>query len=705
MSDFSDELKPAEPQAPAILEQERSRSNLSVDQLAQHLLSRGGFLERQGKILQVIENRPIFSKKNQLNLARPDRYQLSLARSKELRRLAVQHGWSPDDYRMAQYLVGEVSPYAIHNSMFITSVREQCNPEQMKYWLPKAENWEIIGAYSQTELGHGSNVRGIETIATWNNDTKDFTIHSPTLTAAKWWNGSLGRTANHAIVIAQLLLPENGKLKSYGPHQFIVQIRDMKTNRPLDGVVIGDIGTKFGYSFMDNGYMLFKNFKVPHSALLSKYTGVSLDGKYIKPENQAIVYGSMTFIRASIIMESRLVLARACTVAVRYLSIRRQFSDRDAPGGPELSVLDYPTVQIRILPLLAATYALHYTGEAMFKLYWDTRADIEQKGDMSRLAELHAASSGLKACCTLLVADGSETCRRALGGHGFGGGSGLIPLVTDHLDKPTVEGDSWMISQQTAAYLIKRMTAAVEGKCSEPIDSQFQTYLQEKTRGTQRQYDVYNKPADVVAAFKDRVSHLAYKAYEARIVQKQSWTNLMIDLHRMAIAHSESILIENFHAAVFGAANLSQETPQLDGSARAVMQDLFRLFALTTISTNSTDFLLSSALTPSHLATLTSTIQALMSAIRPHAVRLVDAWSIPDYLLDSALGRKDGDVYNALWKKAHLENPLNLNTFNPDYRTEEIIMGEGEVRARRRIEAMAQGLEGHEQRGSGKSKL
>ncbi|KAF2752348.1 acyl-CoA oxidase [Sporormia fimetaria CBS 119925] len=701
MSDFSDELRPAEPQAPTILAAERSRSNIGVEQLSQHLLSRGGFLERQSKILRVIENRPIFSKKNQLNLARPDRYQLSLARSKELRRLAVQHGWNQDDYRVAQYLVGEVSPYAIHNSMFITSIREQCNPEQMKHWLPLAENWEIIGAYSQTELGHGSNVRGIETTATWNNETKDFTIHSPTLTAAKWWNGSLGRTANHAIVIAQLLLPENGKLRSYGPHQFIVQIRDMKTNRPFDGIVIGDIGTKFGYSFMDNGYMLFKNFKVPHAALLSKYTGVSLDGKYIQPKNQAIVYGSMTFIRASIIMDSRLVLARACTVAVRYLSIRRQFADRDV-GGPELSVLDYPTVQVRILPLLAATYALHYTGEAMFKLYWDTRADIEQKGDLSRLAELHAASSGLKACCTLLVADGSETCRRALGGHGFGGGSGLIPLVTDHLDKPTVEGDSWMISQQTAAYLIKRMTAAVSGKCSEPIDTQFATYLRTKQQQQSRHYDIYNNEADILAAFQDRVSHLAHKAYESRIVAKKSWTELMIDLHRLAIAHSESILIENFYNAAFGN---QAPSPSIDTSTRAVMQDLFRLFALTTIDAKSTEFVLSGALDTEKLTILTTRVQQLMKAIRPHAVRLVDAWAIPDYLLDSALGKEDGDVYNALWKKAHLENPLNLEVFNPDFRSEEIVMGEGEQRARERMERLALGVEGHEQREGGKAKL
>jgi acyl-CoA oxidase len=70
-------------------------------------------------------------------------------------------------------------------------------------------------------------------------------------------------------------------------------------------------------------------------------------------------------------MHARLVLARAVTVAIRYLSIRRQFKDRDATGHnePETAVLDYSTVQIRVIPLLAATFALHYSGKAMGDLY------------------------------------------------------------------------------------------------------------------------------------------------------------------------------------------------------------------------------------------------------------------------------------------------------------------------------------------------
>jgi acyl-CoA oxidase len=64
-----------------------------------------------------------------------------------------------------------------------------------------------------------------------------------------------------------------------------------------------------------------------------------------------------------------------------------------------------------------------------------------------------------------------------------------------------------------------------------------------------------------------------------------------------------------------------------------------------------------------------------MAEIRPHAVNLVDSWYIPDFLLDSALGRYDGKVYEDLFNRAHRLNPLNEITFNTDYRSEQLVRG------------------------------
>lgn len=51
--------------------------------------------------------------------------------------------------------------------------------------MPRIDSWSIIGAYAQSELGHGSNVRGLECQAKYDPRTKEFVIHSPTLTASK----------------------------------------------------------------------------------------------------------------------------------------------------------------------------------------------------------------------------------------------------------------------------------------------------------------------------------------------------------------------------------------------------------------------------------------------------------------------------------------------------------------------------------------
>lgn len=79
----------------------------------------------------------------------------------------------------------------------------QASPEQQAKWLPMAQKLEIIGTYAQTELGHGTFVRGLETTATYDPETEHFIIHSPTLTSTKWWPGGVH---SHSIKLSCLCL-------------------------------------------------------------------------------------------------------------------------------------------------------------------------------------------------------------------------------------------------------------------------------------------------------------------------------------------------------------------------------------------------------------------------------------------------------------------------------------------------------------------
>lgn len=79
----------------------------------------------------------------------------------------------------------------------------------------------------------------------------------------------------------------------------------------------------------------------------------------------------MVEARSLFVQLSWKVLANATTVAVRYSAVRRQFARRDKGAGAgagagaapaEVQVLDYLTQQYKLLPLVATTFALFFTG-------------------------------------------------------------------------------------------------------------------------------------------------------------------------------------------------------------------------------------------------------------------------------------------------------------------------------------------------------
>lgn len=90
--------------------------------------------------------------------------------------------------------------------------------EQNLLWQHDIRTLKKVGCYAQTELGHGSNVAGLETTATLDMNTDEFVIHSPTVTSTKYWPGGLGLWANHAAVFARCRVGEN----EYGTLPFMV---------------------------------------------------------------------------------------------------------------------------------------------------------------------------------------------------------------------------------------------------------------------------------------------------------------------------------------------------------------------------------------------------------------------------------------------------------------------------------------------------
>ncbi len=300
----------------ADLRREREGSTVDVEALAAAL---AGGEERLARVralsalLQLPENAAWATKDDRYFLTREQLHRRGLEVALGIRDMVERHSLSfPEDAMELRKLVDLPGGFELHFGMFIPTLMGQGTDEQQAHWLPQALSLKMVGTYAQTEMGHGTFLRGLETTATFDPRTDEFVVHSPTPTATKWWPGGLGKTATHAIVMARLFLPsdQNGSgagaeaAQDHGPHPFVMQIRDLRTHLPLPGVECGDIGPKMGYNGVDNGYLRFDHVRVPRAtSLLQKYAKVTREGRYAAPppSNTKSSYATLVAVRADIV--------------------------------------------------------------------------------------------------------------------------------------------------------------------------------------------------------------------------------------------------------------------------------------------------------------------------------------------------------------------------------------------------------------------
>uniref|UniRef100_A0A8C7I190 Acyl-coenzyme A oxidase n=1 Tax=Oncorhynchus kisutch TaxID=8019 RepID=A0A8C7I190_ONCKI len=639
---------------------ERENATFDVEKLT-HILD--GDIEktkRRREIESLVISDPDFQSEDLNFLSRSERYDAAVKKSAHMILKLREYGISdPEEIYFKMYLA-KVYPLDLHLGMFLPTLLNQASPEQMETFFIPAWNLEIIGTYAQTEMGHGTHLRGLETTATYDPATQEFVMNSPTITSIKWWPGGLGKTSNHAIVLAQL----HTQGKCHGLQAFIVPLRSMNTHIPLPGVVVGDIGPKFGFDEVDNGYLKLENVRIPRDHMLMKYAKVEADGTYVKPPSAKLTYGTMVFIRSMIVGEAGRALAKSCTIAIRYSSVRHQSEIR--PGEPEPQIMDYQTQQYKLFPLLATAYAYKFVGQYMNQVYHRITGDISQ-GDFSELPELHALSAGLKAFTTWTASAGIEVCRMACGGHGYSRCSALPDIYVNFVPTCTYEGENTVMMLQTARFLIKSYRQASAGHQLSGIVS----YLNESERRLQPQ-SVSSRPtvvnvndlASLVDAYKLRAAKLVEMAAKSiqqelqkRVSQEDAWNNSAIDLVRASDAHCHYVVVKLF-AAKLGEIG--------DTGVHSVLSTLALLYALQGIQQHSGDFLQTGLLSVPQLSQVSQRLKDLLAQLRPNAVALVDAFDYRDEMLNSVLGRYDGNVYEHMFEWAR-RSPLNKTEVHESY--------------------------------------
>ena len=175
-------------------------------------------------------------------------------------------------------------------------------------------------------------------------------------------------------------------------------------------------------------------------------------------------------------------------------------------------------------------------------------------------------------------------------------------------------------------------------------------------------FDVPGRDEDIVAASAWRTSFLTFEALKHRDEEMGAWISLLVVFWRLSSAHSQYLIVKNFYEAL----RTDRVATDLGEETAALMHKLFQLYALHTLEREASEFFSSSAITVRQIQLArTKAVMKLLEEIRPHAVRLVDAWNFPDWQLDSSLGRYDGKVYEDLFRRASELNPLNALTIDP----------------------------------------
>lgn len=217
--------------------------------------------------------------------------------------------------------------------------------------MPLTDNLKIIGCYAQTELGHGSNVPGLETTATYDKATDEFVLNTPSVSAAKYWIGGLGMHSTHCVILCQLVVDDY----TYGSLPFLLPVRDPKTWEPLPGIKVGDLGEKLGYNQIDNGWMTLENVRIPRFNMFARFCELDREGNFELKGDIRMTYQIMLQTRLMLMYLSAHTLLYGITMVTRYAVCRRQFANQKG-SKKERKLLDYQSHMLQLAPVLAKAY-------------------------------------------------------------------------------------------------------------------------------------------------------------------------------------------------------------------------------------------------------------------------------------------------------------------------------------------------------------
>lgn len=521
--------------------------------------------------------------------------------------------------------------------------------ETRKKFLPSVMSLDLLGCFAMTEIGQGSDVQNLETTATFDAETGEFVVNTPTPSAEKAYIGNAARDGRLAAVFAQLVTVENGEELRHGVHCLLVPIRD-EAGDVMPGVTITDHGHKGGLLGVDNGRIRFDEVRVPREALLNRFGSVDEQGRYSSPIDSVgarffTMLGTLIRGRVSVGAASGASARTALALAVRYSLIRRQFDHPETGKG--IPLLEYREHQRRLMPLVARAYAYACAQNAIVA----ELAEFEENPDAFdevRRREMETHAAGIKATVTSFANDTITEARLACGGAGYMAENLLTEMRKDCDVFSTFEGDNVVLTQLVGKELMSAYAAEFgDMDQRETVAFAFNTVadvVQEKARTstlwqklvdavTDREHTDILDRGNQLELLVDREEHLLETvARRLRKAQGQDgsaafkvFNSAQDHLLQAGRAHMDSWVFSRFAEAVDAC-----EDPE----AKEVLGMLCDLYVLDIVDRDKGWFLEHNRLTTERTKAATAAYNRLCTKLAGRARTLVDAFAVPEFVFE-----------------------------------------------------------------------
>ena len=185
------------------LEQERAKASFPIRKMTYYLDGGKEATLHRERIVTELERDPTFRVDDLPDLSRDQIRERYASRYASIAHWVRNETREQFQDRLNNIVIidpGFLTRIGVHYGLFLNTIVNQGTEEQVEYWISKGmvDFKGVIGCFAMTELGHGSNVPGMETVAIFDQERDEFIIHTPRLTALKWWIGGASESATHA---------------------------------------------------------------------------------------------------------------------------------------------------------------------------------------------------------------------------------------------------------------------------------------------------------------------------------------------------------------------------------------------------------------------------------------------------------------------------------------------------------------------------